>query len=230
MAQMLPFVEQDNIWMTADTWARGTTYAFQWWPWGDFWDPQTTPANPALGMRVKTFECPADRRSELVKQIDMSGNGDFQPVSFTAYLGVAGIRGDFAGGQEGIFAFNTYHAFKDITDGSSNTLMIGERPPSTDLFYGWWFAGAGYDGSGIGDVLLGAREYGYATALGCPSSKVGFQPGRIDNPCDQVHFYSLHTGGGNFAMGDGSVRFYDYAMDEVLPQFCTRNGGEVFNY
>jgi hypothetical protein len=29
--------------------------------------------------------------------------------------------------------------------------------------------------------------------------------------------------------GDGSAKFYQYAMDEVLPQLCTRNGGEVVN-
>jgi hypothetical protein len=31
----------------------------------------------------------------------------------------------------------------DITDGLSNTLMVGERPPSSDFQYGWWYAGAG---------------------------------------------------------------------------------------
>src|SRR5262249_24434323 len=26
----------------------------------------------------------------------------------------------------------------DITDGTSTTVLVGERPPSPDLFYGWW--------------------------------------------------------------------------------------------
>jgi hypothetical protein len=109
--------------------------------------------------------------------------------------------------------------------------MVGERPPGPGITYAWWFAGAGYDhNSGIGDVLLGAREYGYAAALGCPLSKVGFQPGNANDPCDVVHFWSAHTGGGNFLNADGSVRFYDYGMNSVLPQLSTRNGGEVADY
>jgi prepilin-type processing-associated H-X9-DG protein len=235
MAQLLPFVEQDGAWSQADTWSRGTTYAFQWWPWGDFWDNPTTPANPVLGVLVKTWTCPADRRTELVKQIDMSGNGDFQATAFTAYLGNAGIQGDFGGEQDGVLDLkNGYiedpHRFADITDGSSNTIFVGERPPSLDLYYGWWFAGAGFDGSGLGDVLMGAREVNYANALGCPPTKVGFQQGSLRDPCDQVHWWSLHTGGGNFLICDGSVRFYDYGMNKILPQLCTKDGGEVVDY
>jgi len=116
----------------------------------------------------------------------------------------------------------------DIIDGTSNTLMVGERPPSSDLYYGWWFAGAGYDGYGTGDVVLGAREYAYASALGCPSNKVAFQAGNVNDSCDQVHFWSLHSGGANFLLGDGSVRFMSYSKDSILPQFASKSGGEVF--
>jgi len=125
-----------------------------------------------------------------------------------------------------------------VTDGLSNTLLAGERPPSLDLWYGWWFAGAGYDqfptpdgmwgSSGTGDVVLGAREVRYAAYMGCPATKVGLQPGRLAEHCDQAHFWSLHPGGGNFLRADGSVRFLTYAADAVLPQLATRAGGEVF--
>ena len=98
----------------------------------------------------------------------------------------------------GILYWTSAVTLMNITDGTSNTLMVGERPPSQDLYYGWWFAGCGYDNRGTGDVVLGPREYGYAAALGCPPDRVGLRPGRLSDNCDQVHFFSMHSGGGNF--------------------------------
>ncbi len=232
MALMMPYYEQDNLWRQADAWARttpdswnGQTPAYHWWPWGGFWLSPQTPANPALGVKVPTLICPADGREDtLLPGSAWGGNGN---VAFTGYLGVSGVSGDFSGDRSGILYWKSGVRFGDITDGTSNTLMVGERPPSQDLYFGWWFAGAGYDGSGTGDVVLGAREYRYATSMGCPTSKVGFQPGRFTDPCDQMHFWSNHTGGGNFLMGDGSVRFLGYHIDAILPQLATRNGGEI---
>jgi prepilin-type processing-associated H-X9-DG protein len=66
--------------------------------------------------------------------------------------------------------------------------------------------------------------------MSCPVTKVGFQAGTINDPCDQVHFWSWHPGGANWLMGDASARFFSYQMNEVLPQLCTRNRGEVVNF
>jgi prepilin-type processing-associated H-X9-DG protein len=118
------------------------------------------------------------------------------------------------------------------------------------LYYGWWFAGAGYDGSssrgtaGTGDVLLGARDSEMAcdgaitdgngnSLSNCPQGNVGLKPGNINNPCDQTHFWSFHSGGANFLNGDGSVRFLNYNIDpdasmtSVFVALCTRDGGEA---
>ena len=73
----------------------------------------------------------------------------------------------------------------------------------------------------------GGAENDYADSLGCPRSKVGLQPGRISEPCDQVHFWSMHTGGANFLRGGASVKFVAYSADAALPALVTRNGGEV---
>jgi prepilin-type N-terminal cleavage/methylation domain-containing protein/prepilin-type processing-associated H-X9-DG protein len=227
MAQLLPYVEQDNLWRKADAWARsGAASQFQWWPWGDFWDTPTTPPNPALGVLVSTWTCPADTRTLQVIFSDFGGPGNPDPVTiaFTAY---EGVNGTAAWRNDGVLHYMSQVRLTDITDGTSNTLMVGERPPSAALYFGWWFAGYGYDGSGTGDVVLGARDYDYADSLGCPRSKVGLQPGRASEPCDQVHFWSLHTGGVNFLYGDASVHFVTYAANSALPALATRAGGEV---
>jgi len=231
MAQMMPFYEQDNLWKTADAWARsgnpnGSPYT--WWPWGDFWDSPQTPANPALGVIVKTLICPSDTRQNLAMSGSQAGIYPGSSVAFTGYLAVSGVTS--SGGnpdKKGIHYWTSKTKFGDILDGTSKTLMVGERPPSADLQYGWWFAGAGWDGRGVGDVLMEARAVNYAASLGCPATSVGFQPGTISNTCDQAHWWSLHTAGGNFLHGDGSVKFYPYQMNAILPQLCTMAGGET---
>jgi prepilin-type N-terminal cleavage/methylation domain-containing protein/prepilin-type processing-associated H-X9-DG protein len=230
MALMMQFYEQDNLYAQADAWAhQGTIADNYWWPFGEFWSPPYTPANPALGTMMKLFVCPLDPRQEIVGTFDFSGDGkDMTKVAFTGYLGVAGNSGAFAGDRSGVLAVNIRRRIVDIADGTSNTLMVGERPPSFDLWFGWWFAGAGYDTSGTGDVVLGVREYAYASALGCSPSKVAYQPGVWNNPCDQVHFWSFHSGGGNFLMCDGSVRFLTYSYDSIISAMSTVDGGEIF--
>jgi prepilin-type processing-associated H-X9-DG protein len=131
----------------------------------------------------------------------------------------------------------------DVSDGLSNTLMVGERPPSTDLIFGWWFAGFGVSGDGDGDVILGMSErnelnpFGDKDRSGQPCSPghpdprnplaYKLSPGDLSNPCDQWHYYSLHPGGANFCMGDASVRFLSYGIGPHLQRaLATRAGGE----
>jgi prepilin-type N-terminal cleavage/methylation domain-containing protein/prepilin-type processing-associated H-X9-DG protein len=236
MALLLPYIEQSNLYNTADKWARSGPGNYPWWPWGDFWiNPESSPPNPALGAIVPNWSCPADPRTLTPNQ----DTGDWPylaggtPVALTAYVAVSsGSSGDNANYARtpliGITYWKSQVKMALIVngDGTSNTAMVGERPPSADMEYGWWFAGAGYDGSGTGDVVLGARENGYAAALGCPASKVGLQPGGVNTTCDQVHFWSFHTGGANFLMADGHVRFVTYAGNAVLPAMCSYKGGE----
>jgi prepilin-type N-terminal cleavage/methylation domain-containing protein len=230
MAQMMPYYEQQALYNEANTWANGNSTGYNWWPWGNF---PATPCNPALGVTVPTLICPGDGRENIVQQGSNFGLYPSSLVAFTGYLAVAGsAQGNetYNGqnpGSNGIFYWTSTTRFADIIDGTSNTLMIGERPPSVDLYYGWWFAGAGWDGSGVGDVLMAARATNYASSLGCSTAYVGFQQGNFTNPCDQAHWWSPHTGGGNFCLGDASVRFFSYSLNSILPQVCSRNGGEV---
>ncbi len=117
----------------------------------------------------------------------------------------------------------------DITDGTSSTLVAGERPPSADFWYGWWYAGVAQSGTGSPDMVLGVRELNVNAAFAwfCPPGPYHFQAGSINNQCDVFHFWSPHSGGANFLFADGHVQFLTYSADSILPALATRAGGEA---
>src|SRR5207237_3927704 len=90
----------------------------------------------------------------------------------------------------------------DITDGSSQTLMVGERPPSADFVWGWWYAATGQKGEGSGDVVLGVRELNGKQWFYTPPCDLGpehFRFGDALSNCHYLHYWSWHPGGANFA-------------------------------
>jgi prepilin-type N-terminal cleavage/methylation domain-containing protein/prepilin-type processing-associated H-X9-DG protein len=256
MAMILPFVEQQNL--ANDTAAKnggaapapkdnpyGSSYplANYWYPW------DSSQRFVALAMPMNVFKCTSDSR-----QLQSAASEGIQ-VAFTGYLGVSGIdtkangtttsnparlgilypsnRQDLMGSRE-IPVTNRGVTIPSISDGTSNTLFVGERPPGATLDFGWWFAGAGQAADGSADVILGVAEVnlqvsGIPQVDSCPVGPYTFSPGNINNPCDQFHFWSLHSGGSNFVMGDGSVRFFSYSAASVFPAMSTKTGGEVFN-
>jgi prepilin-type processing-associated H-X9-DG protein len=117
----------------------------------------------------------------------------------------------------------------DISDGTSNTLLLGERPPSPDLYVGWWTWGAI-------DASLGVRTTFSVYATGVSNDPHSqsctrllpetFRRG-IGNFCDVHHFWSQHPGGANWLFADGAVRFLSYANASLMPALATRAGGEV---
>jgi prepilin-type N-terminal cleavage/methylation domain-containing protein/prepilin-type processing-associated H-X9-DG protein len=136
-----------------------------------------------------------------------------------------------------VTAFTGPTTISKITDGTSNTLMVGERPVMPNN--GGQSGNASFCGAWMFsevDSMLGlpnSRQW-CATrdrnGVACPSGNQWFQPPTqgYDNPCDANHYWSKHTGGGNWLFADGSVRFLAYGMStSIQAAMATKNGGEV---
>jgi prepilin-type N-terminal cleavage/methylation domain-containing protein/prepilin-type processing-associated H-X9-DG protein len=113
--------------------------------------------------------------------------------------------------------------FADITDGTTNTILLTEDAGRPRL----WQAGkAGPDQAipgGPWDHYLGSIILQDATSDGTA------KPGRCALNCtNDREVYAFHTGGANAAFADGSVRFLKAGMDiRILARLITRAGGEV---
>ena len=206
-ARILPYLEQDALWKQAVD-----AYKVQ---------PNWTESPHPFGKVMPAFECPSDPRSGRAG----SYNGLFPGL--TSFMGAEGT--DYSR-KDGILFADSQIRMTDVVDGTSHTLLVGERPASQNLAFGWWYAGAGQNGGGSADMVLGSLERNYSNiAPNCAVGPYEFGPGRIDNMCDTFHYWSLHSGGANFLFADGSVRFLAYSADAVMPALASRAGGEVFD-
>jgi prepilin-type N-terminal cleavage/methylation domain-containing protein/prepilin-type processing-associated H-X9-DG protein len=209
---ILPYIEQEALWrITLEAFHQDKVF---------FHNP------PHVGFATvqPLYSCPSDGRVRSTQRTTIS---DFD-VAFTSYLGVLG---ESLVKTNGILFLDSAVRLSDVTDGASNTVLVGERPPSADLEWGWWYAGVGQMRTGSGDMVLGVRELfaSYAPGSFCPPGPYHFVAGRVDNQCDTYHFWSLHPGGANFLFADGAVRFLTYNNDDVMLALGTRNGGEAFD-
>jgi prepilin-type processing-associated H-X9-DG protein len=173
---------------------------------------------------VQVFTCPIDAYANTPQT-----QPNFLPgyqVSLTSYQGVAGL--DFEN-RNGVLFRNSQIRFADIGDGTSNTLLIGERPPVFNgRWYGIWYRDSGTYFEGTLGVVMGVREKNrmVVTVGSCPPGYYKFSPGRLGDPCDVFHFWSFHSGGANFAFCDGTVRFLGYEKTGIMSALASRNGGD----
>lgn len=209
LTTLLPFVEQDSLWQQA--WEAHVAA-----PNGDF-DFHL----PVQKQRVKTFRCPSDPR---LIGVGPTSFGDLH-WGLTNYQGVAGTGFTF---NDGMFHRRHSVTLGQVTDGTSNTLLIGERPTGRDGEWSAWYANWGRQVC-VNNVLLPVRvgDWFPGSASGCSTREAIYYRGDYDDGCHLNHFWSLHPGGANFAFADGSVHFLRYSADSVLPALATRAGGEV---
>lgn len=145
------------------------------------------------------------------------------PSNYVAMFGTGSMTAD-PGAGNGAFYRNSSTRFLDVSDGLSNTIFAGERsnnlgltawagavpygivPPQVDTTFG--------DADGAALILAHAGEGNAIHPPNCTANHV-------------EDFRSRHSGGANFLLGDGSVRFIAQTIQpNVWAALATRAGGE----
>jgi prepilin-type N-terminal cleavage/methylation domain-containing protein/prepilin-type processing-associated H-X9-DG protein len=217
--RLLPYIEQDAVQKLVIGKANANDYAAA----------RTAMRRVPLAL----FQCPSDPNGS---EPDLTGS---DPIYRSDYLGVCG-NDDWneAGGwgsnaRNGVFAVYTWlrsSARKpvrvtDIVDGTSNTVAVGERPAHSPLQWGWLYA---TDFDTLMAVPSNDDVFGQASGGSPPCPRPShYRDDTIDGRCAHTHFWSLHPGGANWALADGSVRFIPYTAADTVVLMASRDGGEV---
>lgn len=196
-AELLPYLEAQHVYEMIDYKYNGFCFDYC----------GTLPPDRDSGNRVLDVDfCPSDPNAgKIWNAIPTSGRH-----GCTEYLGVIGTS---TADDDGLLFSGSETSLRNVLDGTSNTIIMGERGIPDDLYWGWPYCGSGLNGLGDGDNLL--------------TTGTGFGPGRPDGN-HNLHYWSYHIGGATFLRADGSVRFINYSLDfNTFKAISTRAGGEV---
>jgi prepilin-type processing-associated H-X9-DG protein len=121
--------------------------------------------------------------------------------------------------MNGFTAVNSWPKFADLTDGSSNTIMLIEEDNYTDHSYVVYGKGANPF------IFVGHPSQGYVD----PSYRPNIDE-RTVNQWDNRAADSYHPGGVNATFADGSVKFIKDSINiKIYQAACSRAQGEVIS-
>jgi hypothetical protein len=145
------------------------------------------------------------------------------------------INGDASKVADGPFFRNSRTRFRDVTDGLTNTIFLGEH--SSRLSDKSW---AGIVPGAFVHPRFSSPENGADAAATLTLVHAGPSGGELDitgfpiiHPVNFPTYhvgqmYSEHVGGGHIGLGDGSVRFISENVDLLLwAKLSSMNEGEI---
>ena len=219
MARILPEIEQAEIYNRVD-WRRETGNGG---------------ANtPLRNMTIPSYRCPTDPGQKP--------SGSYEPTSYVACIGNS-QSGD---SRQGVFYINSGTTFRDITDGTSNTMMVSECLAGFPFVKRYASDSAGYQRCLVGaapsvssNVATDAR--GYSWFFGMRNQawtySTRFPPNdkaTLNHECELwtstgiFAARSRHTGGVQVLLSDGAVRFTSENINLGLWRALgTKGDGEV---
>jgi len=232
LVTLMPFIELQNAYdnlhvIELTLWGNGTGIL------GETWDPTSSSvenqeALAVIRMQMPAFKCPSDDTPETTMWL--AGGGAIAEVEAAtgSYAGCAGshVTGVALGvnntevkyGNNGMLFFANQVAIGAVSDGTSNTILVGET----------------IDGDHeIQNNIWSLNKHGRSThrmTVTPINFPVGVDPGITGAwfAGRNGAFGSRHPGGANFGYVDGHVIFTgEDVSSDVYLGLATRNGGEV---
>ncbi len=223
LVQLLPFLEQSTLYNVLDFNLDPSHQA------------QTAGGQYAYTVEIPAFICPSDTHEGFWTNgmsVDGTTNGQKRAVSnYSASMGSqqntpGGTHNNYFGHGpvtradtmnpreiSGVIGHMSWAArIHDITDGTTNTIALGEvRPECSDhVRNGWMHVNSMYTGTGVA-INFDTCEDSPGAASGTPNWFTG-QWGNSQG------FKSKHVGGAHFLLCDGSARFLSENIDMVTYQ------------
>jgi len=208
LPQLLPYVEQDNLYKLIQANWEPTATGPGWWTVTANWNAAQT--------KVKLFRCPSDPDADRTPDVALgifpyaigtdSGNatrlefGAPYPLGRTNYVASAGGLGKILNAWDqftGYFYSQSKTTIAQAIDGSSNTFLFGET---------------------LGGTFPGKRDFAFCW-MGATPMPSGYG---LPTPTHSWAFGSAHTGVVLFAFGDGAVRGVRTTAD--YPTFVYASG------
>lgn len=189
--QILPYIEQDNLWRQTSVPTIDATFV-------SVYSCPTRGSRPYMSGSTLKFR--PDYIASCGTSNDWIDNGSGSPIIHNGM---------------GTSNFESRVTMVGVTDGTSNTIMVGEKYVAVSM----------YQADDWGSEPI-ARGWGWSSVRGAAALPT---PDSLNQTTSaNANFGSAHQNGLGFVFADGSVRFLRFNMD--LPTYqglSTRNGGEV---
>ncbi|WP_417384047.1 DUF1559 domain-containing protein [Gimesia sp.] len=197
--------------------------------------------SPNIGLAtsaIPIFRCPSDTNQGVFTVTDGSNNYSLSSANYAGIYGYGSLT-DKPGSptDKGILYRNSNIKIRDITDGPSNTIVVGERSHQHQ-FVGaasviqadtTWYAAVPNVTRPAGMSMASMTEGPASLILGHVGQGGMMQMHHPPNTTNHIaNFSSKHEGGAHFLLGDGAVRFLSENMNyDTFRHLGTINDGNV---